>query len=101
MIRSFSMKKKNTQISLASIQKNNSKYKININIGNSKKYFYINSNFENDIKNLLAALSIMSIFKENQTKGVNGFVDANHNPPTPHLDGSSKPSYTWVSRLVN
>ena len=64
MIRSFSMKKKNTQISLASIQKNNSKYKININIGNSKKYFYINSNFENDIKNLLAALSIMSIFKD-------------------------------------
>jgi hypothetical protein len=29
-------------------------------------------------------------YLSNQTKGVDGFVDANHTPPTPHLDGSKK-----------
>lgn len=50
---------------------------------------------------VISTSQMSSGYLSNQTKGVNGFVDANHNPPTPHLDGSSKPSYTWVSRLVN
>ena len=32
-------------------------------MGNKKIYFYIPSNFENDIKNLLAALTVIGIFK--------------------------------------
>jgi len=63
-IYSFSVKKKNTEINLDFIKKYKSKFKVSININNIKKYFYINSNFENDIKNLLAAVSIISIFKD-------------------------------------
>jgi murE/murF fusion protein len=63
-IYSFSIKKKSSQINLDYIKKEKLKYKIIININNKKKYFYINSNFENDIKNLLAAISIISIFKD-------------------------------------
>ena len=37
----------------------------------------------------------------NQTKGAKGFVPANHTPPTPYLDASTKPLYAFVSRLVN
>ena len=61
---SFSMKKKNCEINLDYVKKENLKYKISLNINKSKKYFYLNSNFENDIKNLLAAVAIISIFKD-------------------------------------
>jgi len=60
----FSIKKKNAEINLDFIKKVKSKYKISVNINNIKKYFYINSNFENDIKNLLAAILIISIYKD-------------------------------------
>ena len=63
-IYSFSIKKKNTEANLNFIKKINSKFKVSVNINNIKKYFYINSNFENDIKNLLAAILIISIFKD-------------------------------------
>ena len=59
---SFSIKKKSSDINLNYIKKNKHKYKVSLNINNLKKLFYINSNFENDIKNLLAAVSIISIF---------------------------------------
>ena len=61
---SFSLNKKNSDIYLDSIKKNKLKYKVLININNYKKYFFINSNFENNIRNLLAAISIISIFKD-------------------------------------
>ena len=61
---SFSIKKKRATINLNFIKKEKLKYKVSINIGNSKKYFYLNSYFENDIKNLLAAILIVSIFKD-------------------------------------
>jgi murE/murF fusion protein len=32
-------------------------------MGNQKKYFYTSSNFENNIKNLLAALAVIGIYK--------------------------------------
>ena len=62
-IYSFSLKKKNANIRLSSIKKEGKKYKIFINIGNKKMHFYITSNFENDIKNLLAALTVIGVFK--------------------------------------
>ena len=63
-IYSFSTNKKYCEVNLDFIKKYKQKYKVSININNSKKYFYLNSNFENDIKNLLAAVSIISIFKD-------------------------------------
>ena len=63
-IYSFSIKKKNCEVNLDFIKKDKLKYKISININNTKKYFYINSNFENYIKNVLAAVLIISIFKD-------------------------------------
>ena len=63
-IYSFSLKKKNSKISLDYIKKVGLKYKAVLNISDKKKYFYINSNFDNDIKNLLAAVSVISIFKD-------------------------------------
>ena len=62
-IYSFSIKKKNCEVNLDFIKKDQSKYKISVNVNAVKKYFYIHSNFESDIKNLLAALTIISIFK--------------------------------------
>ena len=74
-ILSFSLKNKSATINLDSISKKKSKYKIYINIDNLKKYFYINSNFENDIKNLLAAILIISIFKDVKKLDTNFFYD--------------------------
>ena len=63
-ILSFSLKNKRATINLDSISKNKSKYKISININKKKKYFYFNSLFENDLKNLLATITIISIYKD-------------------------------------
>ena len=63
-ILSFSLKNKSATINLDSISKEKSKYKIFININNTKKFFYSNSFFENDLKNLLASITIISIFKD-------------------------------------
>ena len=51
---SFSVKKKSSQVSLNYIKKENLKYKISININGSKKYFYVDSNFENYIKKFIS-----------------------------------------------
>ena len=61
-ILSFSLKDKKASISLISITKIKSQYKICVKVHKVKKYFYINSIFENDLKNLLAAVSVISIF---------------------------------------
>jgi len=63
-ILSFSLKNKSATTNLDSISKKKSKYKISININKKKIYFYLNSFFENDIKNLLASITIISIFKD-------------------------------------
>ena len=76
---SFSLKKKNSEIYLDFIKKEKLKYKVSININNFKKYFYLNSNFDSDIKNLLAAVSIISIFKDIQKLDSNIFY--NHKIP--------------------
>ena len=61
-ILSFSLKNKKASINLISINKIKSKYKICVKVYKQKKFFYINSIFENDLKNLLATISIISIF---------------------------------------
>ena len=60
----FSLKNKSSTVNLDSISKNKFKYKIFININKVKTFFYFNSVFENDLKNLLATITIMSIFKD-------------------------------------
>ena len=62
-IYSFSMKKKKANIRLNFIKKEGKKYKIYINVGDQKIYFYTSTNFENDINNLLASLTVIGIFK--------------------------------------
>ena len=59
---SFSIKRKNSTIKLNSVTKEGKKYKISISMYNQKIYFYISSNFENEIKNLLASLAVIRIY---------------------------------------
>ena len=76
---SFSMNKKNCAVNLNFIKKEKLKYKVLLNVNKTKKYFYLNSNFENDIKNLLAAVLIISIFKDIKKLDNNMFL--NHKKP--------------------
>ena len=79
-ILSFSIKNKKSTIYLNSIKKEKSKYKISITINNKNKYFYLNTCFESDIKNLLAAVAILSIYKNIDKIDYNFFY--NHRIPT-------------------
>jgi len=72
---SFSLKNKSATVNLNSISKEKSKYRISININNIKKVFYTNSFFENNIKNLLATITIISIFKDIYKLDKNIFYD--------------------------
>jgi murE/murF fusion protein len=74
-ILSFSLKKKSATVNLDSISKKKYKYKISININKIKKYFYSNSFFENDLKNLLATIAIISIYKDIHKLDKNIFYD--------------------------
>jgi len=77
-ILSFSLRNKNANVNLLSISKEKSKYKISININKIKKYFFFNSFFESDLKNLLAAITIISIYKDIYKLNKNIFYD--HTP---------------------
>ena len=59
---SFSLKDKSSDINLISIIKVKSKFKIFIKVNKVKTFFYVNSIFENDLKNILASITIISIF---------------------------------------
>ena len=63
------------EIYLNSVKKNKLGYKVFLNINSIKKYFYINSNFESDIQNLLAAVLIISIFRDVKKLNKNTFRD--------------------------
>ena len=76
---SFSIDKKYCEVNLDSIKKYKNKYRVSLNINKLKKYFYLNSNFENNIKNLLAAVLIISIFKD--IKKLNKNIFYNHKTP--------------------
>ena len=74
-ILSFSLKNKSATVNLDSISKEKSKYKIFVNIKKIKKFFYTNSFFENDLKNLLATITIISIYKNIHELDKNIFYD--------------------------
>jgi MurE/MurF fusion protein len=102
-IYSFSIKKKNCDVYLNFIKKNRFKYKISLNIKKSNKYFYLNSNYENDIKNLLAAVLIISIFKDITKLDSNIFY--NHKTPSGRGDISRvqifKKNFSLVDESYN
>ena len=74
-ILSFSLNNKSATTYLDSISKEKSKYKISINVNKKKLYFYSNSFFENNLKNLLATITIISIFKDIHKLDKNIFYD--------------------------
>ncbi len=61
-IMSFGIKNKNSNVKLISIKKIKKKFKINVNINDKKIYFMISNNFENNILNILATITTISIF---------------------------------------
>ena len=69
------MFKKNATVGLISIKKEKVKFKVIIYVNNQKKYFFISSNFENNLKNLLAAITVISIFKDIKTLNKNIFYN--------------------------
>jgi len=62
-IYSFSLRKPNTNVCIKKIIKLKNKYKILINVNKKQKIFFIKSIFESNLKNMLAALAVLSIFK--------------------------------------
>ena len=79
-ILSFSLKNKSATINLDSISKEKSKYKISININNTIKFFYSSSFYENDLKNLLASIAIISIFRD--IHKLDKYIFYDHKVPT-------------------
>ena len=96
---SFSMSKRDCEVNLSSLKKNKLKYKVSLNINKSKKYFFLNSNFENDIKNLLAAVSIISIFKDIRKLDHNIFY--NHKTPNGRGDISKIKIFKKIFYLID
>jgi len=74
-ILTFSLKNKSANIFLEKIVKEKSKYKIVVNINKTQTFFYTRSIFENNLKNLLAAITIISIFKDLQKLDKKIFFD--------------------------
>ena len=84
---SFSINKKSAHIRLNSIKKYKSKFKASISIGKQKKYFFIQSNFESNLKNFLASIAVISIFKD--IKNLNKNIFYNFKNPIGRGDISS------------
>jgi MurE/MurF fusion protein len=72
---SFSIKRKNSDVKLYSIKNYKKKYKVYVKIKNKMLFFYISSIFENNIKNLLAALTVIKIYKNVEKLNKNIFLD--------------------------
>ena len=59
---SFGLKNKQSNIKLINIIKKGKRFKINLRINKNKTYFYLSNDYENNIKNLLAAVAVTSLF---------------------------------------
>ncbi len=59
---SFSIKKKDSNVKLIDIKKAGKKFKAIIRINNLRTHFFISNDFQNNIQNILATLTVMSIF---------------------------------------
>ncbi len=60
---SFGIKNHKADIKLINIKTFGKKFKINVKLNNKKKYFILSNDFQNNIYNTLAALSVISIYK--------------------------------------
>ena len=60
---SFGIKSKKANVKLLNIKKVKKVFKIKIKINDTFKYFIISNNFQNNIYNILGALSVISIYK--------------------------------------
>ena len=60
---SFGIKNQKSDIKLINIKPFGKKFKINIQLNNKKKYFMLSNDFQNNIYNTLAALAVISIYK--------------------------------------
>ena len=96
---SFSIKNKSSNIHLNSIKKEQFKYKISITINKINKYFYLNTYFESDIKNLLASIAIVSIYKNIDKLGCDFFY--NHKIPIGRGDISKIKLFKKIFYLVD
>ena len=98
---SFSTKNRTSEVNLNYIKKNKNKnkYLVSINVNNFKRYFNLNSNFDNDIKNLLATVLIISIFKDIRKLGKNIFF--NHKTPSGRGDISKIKIFNKNLNLVD
>ena len=63
-VHSFSLKKRNANVYISKIMKKENKYKIIMSINKKHKFFYVKSIFENELKNILAALTLISTFSD-------------------------------------
>ncbi len=60
---SFGIKNIKSDIKFINIEKLDKIFKINIKINNKKKFFLISNNFQNNVYNILAAVSVLSIYE--------------------------------------
>jgi MurE/MurF fusion protein len=74
-ILSFGIINKDSNIKLISIKKIGKKFKAYIRINNSKTYFFISNDFQNNIQNVLATLAVMNIFLDVSKISKNIFVN--------------------------
>ena len=60
---SFGIKSQKADVKLINIKAFGKKFKINIKLNNKKKNFTVSNDFQNNIYNILAALAVISIYK--------------------------------------
>ena len=60
---SFGIKNQKANIKLIDVKPFGKKFKINISLNNKNRYFLISDDFQNNIYNILSALSVISIYK--------------------------------------
>ncbi len=72
---SFGIRNKKSNLRLSSLKKFGKKFKMIIDINGFKKYFLINNNFQNNIYNILAALTVMNIYIKILELNKNIFLD--------------------------
>jgi len=61
---SFSLNKRTANVYIKKIVKQKNKFKITININKKEKVFFVKSIFETNLKNILAATTVISLFKD-------------------------------------
>ena len=96
---SFSINKTNVNVKLNYIRKNKLKFNISVSINSVTKIFRIPFKSKNNIKNLLAALSIISIFKDIKSLSKNIFD--NYNVPNGRGDISKIKMYNKRFYLID